>query len=190
MMGVLYLATDESLDNLVAAAQAAATDDTTAMAVILNRFEGLACSIARALTSDWSLQQDAAQGARLGLVTAVRSHKAGTPGFPSYAKRYMRGSALRTLMAMSAVETWVDPADYEWLERAPRDTAPETTFEVIDLIAVLTPEQQVIAKAHYVGDVSFGDIASKLSISKPAVTQRFATIHRALRPVAEGALAA
>lgn len=190
MMGVLYLATDESLDALVAAAQAAATDDTAAMAALLGRFEGLALSIARSLTSDWSLQQDAAQGARLGLVRAVRSHRLGTPGFPTYAKRYMKGAALRTLMAMLGTETSVDPVDCKWLEQPQRDAAPDTTAEVIDLITVLTPEQQIITKAHYIGDVSFGDIAGSLGISKPAVSQRFATIYRALRPVAEGALAA
>lgn len=189
-MGVLYLATDESLENLLAAAQAAATDDTAAMAAVLERFEGLALSIARSLTRDWTLQQDAAQGARLGLVRAVRSHRAGTPGFPAYAKRYMKGAARRSLTAMLGSETSVDPADYEWLEQPQRDAAPDTTAEVIDLIAVLTPEQQLITKAHYIGDVSFGDIAASLGISKPAVSQRFATIHRALRPVAEGALAA
>lgn len=186
-MGVLYLATDESLDNLVAAAQAAATDDTAAMDAIQRRFEPLALSIARSLTSNWSLQQDAAQGARLGLVRAVRSHRAGTPGFPAYAKRYMKGGALRTLKAMLATEISVDPADYKWLEQPQRDAAPETTAEVIDLISVLTPEQQVITKAHYIGDVSFGDIARSLGISTPAISQRFTTIYRALRPVAEGA---
>lgn len=189
-MGVLYLATDESLDNLVAAAQAVATHDTAAMAAILTRFEGLAISITRSLTRDQDLQQDAAQGARLGLVQAVRAHKVGTPGFPAYAKRYMRGAALRTLMTMVGQETSVDPADYEWLEKQPRDAAADTTFEVINLVAVLTPEQQVITKAHYIDDVTFGDIADRLGISKPAVSQRFATIHRVLRPVAERALAA
>ena len=189
-MGVLYLATDESLDHLVAAAQAAAADDTAAMAAILNRFEGLALSIAHSLTRNRSLQQDAAQGARMGLVRAVRSHKLGTPGFPAYARRYMKGTALRTLTAMLGTETSVDPADYEWLEQPQRDAAPETTAEVIDLIAVLTPEQQAIAKAYYIDDVSFGDIARTLGVSKPAISQRFATIHRALRPVVEGALAA
>lgn len=189
-MGVLYLTTDESLDNLVATAQAAATDDTAAMAAILGRFDDLALSIARSLTSDWSLQQDAAQGARLGLVRAARSHRVGTPGFPTYAKRYMKGAALRTLTAMLGTETSVDPADYEWLERPQRDAVPETTVEVVDLITVLTPEQQIITKAHYIGDVTFGGIARALGISKPAVSQRFATIHRALLPVVEGALAA
>lgn len=189
-MGVLHLATDVSLDNLVTAAQAAASDDSAAMDAILRRFEGKALAIARSLTTNRSLQQDAAQGARLGLVQAVRSHTVGTPGFPSYAARYMKGAALRTLMAMLGDEVTIDPADYAWLEKPARDGAADTTFEVLDMLSVLTPTQQAVAKAFYVDDVSVTDIASLLSISKPAVTQRFATIHRALRPVAESAVAA
>lgn len=189
-MGVLFSATDESLDDLVIAAQTAATNDTAAMAALLKRFEGLTLSIARSLTNNRSLQDDAAQGARLGLVSAVRAHKPGTPGFPAYAKRYMRGAALRVLMAMQATETMIDPADYEWLEKPPRDAALDSTLEVTDLFTVLTAEQRVIATAHYLEDVSVSDLARTLGVSKPAISQRFATIHRALRPVAEGALAA
>jgi len=189
-MGVLCSATDQSLDNLVAAAQSAATDDTAAMAAILNRFEALALSIARSLTSDWSLQPDAAQGARLGLVKAVRAHRLGTPGFPAYAKRYMKGAALRILTAMHSQDVSVDPIGYLFVDRAPRDERTDTIVEVIDLIAVLTPEQQAMTTAHYIGDVSLADMARDLGISKPAVSQRFTTIHRALRPVVEAAAAA
>ena len=189
-MGVLYLATDESLDNLVAAAQAAATDDTAAMAEILTRFDGAAWAIARSLTSNWCLQQDAAQEARLALVKAVRSHNLGTPGFPAYAKRYMRGAALRTVLAMQGKERCVDPQEYVWPDMASRDAAPDTTFEVIDLIAVLSPEQQAITKAHYVDDARLSDVARDMGISVPAVSQRLATIHRTLRTVVEEALAA
>lgn len=189
-MGVLYLATDESLDNLVAAAQAAAADDTAAMAEILTRFDGAAWAIARSLTSNWCLQQDAAQGARLGLVKAVRSHNLGTPGFPAYAKRYMRGAALRTVLAMQGKERCVDPQEYVWPDMASRDAASDTTFEVIDLLAVLSPEQQAITKAHYVDDARLSDVARDMGISVPAVSQRLATVNRALRTVVEEALAA
>jgi RNA polymerase sigma factor (sigma-70 family) len=189
-MGVLYPATNESLDNLVAAAQAGATDDTAAMAAILTRFEGAAQAIARSLTSDWCLQQDAAQGARLGLVKAVRSHNLGTPGFPAYAKRYMRGAALRTVLAAQSEDRCFDPQEYDWPDPAPSDAAPDTTAEVIDLIAVLSPEQQAITKAHYVDDARLSDVARDMGISVSAVSQRLATIHRALRSVVEEALAA
>lgn len=188
-MGVFISATDPSLDSQISAAQSTEVDDTAAMAVLLSRFEGLAISIAHSLTSDWSLQQDAAQGARLGLVKAVRSHTVGTPGFPSYAARYMRGEARRTLMATSARESFIEPSDYELLNVSHVQSSG-TTFELIDLISVLRPEQQAITKAHYIDGAGLGDLAGALGISKPAVCQRLATIHRALRGIAEAAVAA
>lgn len=189
-MGVFYWATDEPLDNVIAAAQAAASEDTTAMAAILNRFEPLVWSIARSLTRDWSFQDDAAQGARLGLIKAVRGHKVGMPGFPAYAKRYMYGSALRQLKAMQSSDTCVDPLDFAWADTAPPNTAADTTVEVVDLISVLTPEQQAVTVAYYIDDFRLEDIAVVLNISKSAVSQRLNTIHRALRPVVEMAVAA
>ncbi|PKQ30560.1 MAG: hypothetical protein CVT62_13190 [Actinobacteria bacterium HGW-Actinobacteria-2] len=188
-MGISVSGVNPSLNDLIASAQASVTDDSAAMAIILERFEDTALAIARHLTSDSSLRQDAAQGARLGLVRAVRTHKAGTPGFPSYAKRYMKGAALRTLMAMQAPESAVDPMTYAWPDQ-PRDAATNSTFELVDLMKVMTSEQQDVARAHYLADLSFTEIAVQLNISKPAVTQRFATIHRALRTVMEGARAA
>jgi RNA polymerase sigma factor (sigma-70 family) len=189
-MGVLHPAADESLDNLVAAAKAAATDDTAAMAAILIRFDNAVWATARSLTSNWCLQQDAVQGARLGLIKAVRSHNIGTPGFPAYAKRYMRGAALRTVLAMQGKEHSVDPQEYAWPDATSWDAAPDTTFEVIDLVAALNPEQQAITKAHYIDDARLSDIARDMGITVPAVSQRLATIHRALRPIVEEALAA
>lgn len=191
MMGVFYWATDAPLDDLIIAAQAEASDDSSAMDAILSRFKPLVLSIGRSLTRDWSYQDDAAQGARLGLVKAVRGHKVGTHGFPAYAKRYMYGSALRQLQAMQSSDTCVDPMDFDWADTVPRDAAPpDTTFEVVDLVSVLTPEQQAVTVAYYIDDLRLDDIAVVLNISKPAVSQRLNTIHRTLRPVVEMAVAA
>ena len=64
-MGFFYVPSDHSLDDLVAAAQVEPADDTDAMAEILRRFDGAATSIARSVTPDRELQQDAAQAALL-----------------------------------------------------------------------------------------------------------------------------
>jgi RNA polymerase sigma factor (sigma-70 family) len=189
-MGFFCTLSELSLDDLVAAAQANSADDTEEMAEILRRFDGAVWSVARSYTADADLRNDAAQAARLGLVKAVRAHKLGTAGFTTYAWRYMKGEALRTIKSMQIQETVVDPTAYAWPDQPPRDAAPNTNFEVLDLMAALTPEQQTIAEAHYIGDVSFKDIAAQLGISRPAVTQRFTIIHRNLRTVVEGALAA
>lgn len=189
-MGVLFSATDESLEEQVAAAQALPHDNTAAMAVVLKRFEGKSRSIARSLTNDWSRRDDAAQGARIGLVKAVRKHKLGRSGFPSYAEYYMRGEARRALAATWTREAYVDPADYETLISPSATHTLNTTAEVTDLIVGLQPQQQAIVKAIYISDAGLGDIASALGISKPAVSQRLSTIYRNLRPVAVLAVAA
>lgn len=189
-MGFSYALSELSLDDLVAAAQAKTADNTEEMAEILRRFDGSVRKVARFYTTDWDMQNDAAQAARVGLVKAVRAHKPGTTGFTTYAWRFMKGAALRAVKSMQTPETVVDPTEYAWPDQPPRDSAPDTTFEILDLMAVLTPEQQTIAKAHYIADMSFKDISLQLRISQPAVTQRFSTIHRTLRISVEGALAA
>lgn len=189
-MGVLYFSSDDPLDDVIAAAQADTADDTAAMAEILRRFEGAVVNIARSITADWSLQQDATQGARLGLVKAVRAHNLGTPGFPSYARRFMKGAALRMLASVSTEEVLLDPQDPGWEDQTPDDAPANMAFEVIDLVKTLTPEQQAVTVAYYVADRRLDDLAIDLGISKPAVSQRLSTIHRALRPVVEEALAA
>ncbi len=189
-MGLSYALSELSLDDLVAAAQAKSADDTEEMAEVLRRFDGAVRTIACSQTADVDLRQDAAQAARLGLVKAVRAHNLGTAGFTTYAWRYMKGEALRAAKSMRTRESAVDPTEYGWPDRPPADAALDTTFEVLDLLAVLTPEQRRIAQAHYIADLSYKDIAALLQISRPAVTQRFTVIHRSLRSAVEGALAA
>jgi RNA polymerase sigma factor (sigma-70 family) len=189
-VGVLYFSSDDPLDDVIAAAQTETADDTAAMAEILRRFEGAVVNIAQSVTADRSLQQDAAQGARLGLVKAVRAHSLSTPGFPSYARRFMKGAALRMLASMSTNEALLDPRDLGREDQTPDDAPANMAFEVIDLVKTLTPEQQAVTVAYYVADRRLHDLAIDLGISKPAVSQRLSTIHRALRPVVEKALAA
>jgi RNA polymerase sigma factor (sigma-70 family) len=189
-MGVVFSLGDESLDALITAARADPADDSAAMAEILRRFEGAAIAVARLATGDWHLQQDAAQGARLGLVRAVRAHTLGTPGFPSYALRFMKGAAKRIVSAMVSPDIVTDPLDPCWLENPASDMPTGLGFELPDIIWVLNPEQQDVTLDYYVHDLRLQDIADRLGISKPAVSQRLTTIHRALRPTVEKALAA
>ena len=51
-----------------------------------------------------------------------------------------------------------------------------------EVVRQLAPENRVVVKMLYVG-YSRAEIASKLQISRPAVTQRIKTIQKALRPV-------
>lgn len=189
-MGFFYALSELSLDDLVARAQANHADDTDEMAEVLRRFDGAIMRIARSCATDHHLRHDAAQAARLALVKAVRAHTLGTAGFTTYAWRYMKGAAIREVASLQGPEIAKDPTERAWLEQRDREAVADNTFEVIDLMNVLSPEQQRVAKAHYLDGVAFSEIAAQLHISRPAVTQRFAVIHRALRTAVEGALAA
>lgn len=185
-MGTLHSPSELSLDYLIATAQADPADDTVAMNDIIQRFEPLVQKICSSLSADPHVQQDLAQEARLGLVRAVRAHRPGTSGFPSYARRYMRGAALRFVVSSTSREVAVDPQDELWA--IPVTTATPT--EVTDLFGVLTRDQRRVAIARYLGNALVAEIATDLGTSPSAVSQRLSTIHRALRPIMVAAVAA
>lgn len=193
-MGVLYSPSDRSLDDLIAAAQADPADDTTAMTEILSRFEGAVLATANSVTTEWNVRQDAAQGARLGLVKAVRNHTPGTVGFKSYARRYMRTEAIRTVQAMAGAAPTSDEdalvrsersrgRRYNWTELEPQ------AFTVESVSTMLDPVQRAIVRDRYIHDRPVADIARDLGVSVPAISQRLKTIHKVLRPVALAAVA-
>lgn len=199
-MGVFGSPSNLPLDDLIVAAQADATDDTSAMAAILQRFEGVVSYIANTSATDWNLRQDAAQGARLGLVKAVRAHTPGTAGFRSYARRYMRTEARRIVDAMTGSEVVQDPdilllpppAERPGVRRQ-RDLAVEPSrppFDFDSVIEVLTIEQRLVASARYLDGYTVAEIAATLGVSVSAVSQRLKTVHKALRPVVLQAVAA
>lgn len=178
-MGVLYLSSDQSLDDLIAAAQAAPTDNSPAMAEIIRRFTPAIVAIAANTTADWTLRQDAAQGALLGLVRAVQKHAPGTAGFKSYVRIYMKSAARRAVAAMLTNEIPSDPAEMP----EPVAASAGLPFEFEQMISTLTAEQKAVVHDRYVDDLTVADIARGLGISVSAVSQRLKTIHAALRPL-------
>ncbi len=195
MMGVLYSPGDRPLDDLIAAAQADPADDTTAMAEILSRFKGTVLATANSVATEWNVRQDAAQGARLGLVKAVRNHTPGTVGFKSYARRYMRTEAIRTVRALAGAASI---SHEDALVRSERSrgrrhnwSQPEPqAFTVESVSTILDPMQRAIVRDRYIHDRPVADIARDLGVSVPAISQRLKTIHKVLRPIALAALAA
>jgi len=188
-VGILLSMGDSSLDDLIAVAQANPTDDGGAMNEIVRRFDPLAQRIGRSVSARPEVQDDAAQEARIGLMDAVRKHSLGTPGFPAYARKYMRGAALRYVTSGRS-EVAVDPHDEFWTGSDVAPAMPGTDVEVHELVAILTPEQQRLTVARYIANDTVTEIARSLNVSVPAVSQRLATIHRALRPVVTAAVAA
>jgi RNA polymerase sigma factor (sigma-70 family) len=194
-MGDFLSPSDSPLDDLIRAAQADPADTSAAMAQILDRFAGMIAATANSVTAEWNARQDAAQGARLGLVKAVRKHALGTAGFITYARRYMRTEAVRISMAMTSngpepnqdvPERTVRPA-----VRRQTWTAPEPkAFTIESISCLLDPTQAAILSDRYVHDREMSDIARELGVSVPAISQRLKTIHKVLIPVLAKAVAA
>lgn len=194
-MGIFLSPSDPSLDDLIRAAQADPADTSTAMAEILNRFAGMIAATANSVTGEWNDRQDAAQGARIGLVKAVRKHTIGKAGFVSYARRYMRTEAVRTCMVMTAKAPKRNhdapkSSDRPGARRQ-RWTAPEPKSFTIESIAPLLDQTQArILSERYLYDREMADIARDLGVSVPAISQRIKTIHKNLLPILARAVAA
>jgi RNA polymerase sigma factor (sigma-70 family) len=194
-MGDFLSPSDPSLDDLIRAVQEDPADNSAAMAEILDRFAGMITATANSVTAEWAVRQDAAQGARLGLVKATRKHTVGTPGFITYARRYMRTEAVRTCTAMTSKAPKPDQDIPERGERpgARRQTwsAPEPKAFTIESISVLLdPTQATILSDRYIHDRQMSHIARDLGVSLPAISQRLKTIHKILMPVLVDAVTA
>jgi RNA polymerase sigma factor (sigma-70 family) len=190
-MGIL-LFSEASLEDLITAAQADPSNDSGAMKELLARFEPLAHKIGRGTAFTRDTRDDAINAARWGLVLAVRAHKAGTAGFPAFAKLYMRGEATRRSRAL------VDPRCTPTADLAALDTARDIsergeTLEFGATVSLLAPAQRELVVRRYVDDEPLLQIASDLGVTVSAVSQRLGTIHKKLqiiRPPVRGQVAA
>ena len=194
-MGIFVIPSEPTLDDLIRAAQADPADDSAAMAEILKRFAGAIAATANSVTGEWNARQDAAQGARIGLVKAIRKHAVGTVGFTTYARRYMRTEAVRTCLSMSARALPSSDDDHAPSTRpiTRRQTwiaAEPQAFTIESVAALLDPTQSGILTERYVEDRQLAEIARDLGVSVPAVSQRLKTIHKLLMPVLTEAVAA
>lgn len=194
-MGVFVGSSDASLDDLILAAQADPSDNSAAMAAILGRFSASITATANSVATEWNARQDAAQGARLGLVKAVRKHNVGTAGFYSYARRYMRTEAVRICRAMGLGTLSLDPSlprtiGRPGVRRQVPSAAEPKAFTIQSVVTLLDATQASILTERYVYDRELAEIARGLGVSVPAISQRLKTIHKALTPVLAEAVAA
>lgn len=183
-MGSLHSWTrDASNDELIAVAQADPRNDSTAMNEMVRRFEGKALKIANGLTGDTHLRQDAANAARWGVVKAVRAHRRGVPGFPSYVELTMRGEASRACArAYDRGEIPIECDSTVWHVAAPvHDGISALESELALLLKGLSHEQRGLTWARYAHGYGTSELAAGLGISVSAVSQRFKTIHRLVR---------
>jgi RNA polymerase sigma factor (sigma-70 family) len=190
-VGVLFLIADEaSLDDLIAAAQADPSNDSVAMNTILGRFEETARRIAHRTTGDPAIFDDAANGARLGLVKAVRAHQPGMPGFPSYATRFMRGEASRWARNMEARDIPLADDHATWLTMTTAGSMALCLVDFSVLVGGLDVDQRQLVNVRYIDDLPLKAIAGHLGVSISAVSQRFSTIHKSVRRTVLAQLAA
>jgi RNA polymerase sigma factor (sigma-70 family) len=176
------------LETVIKAAQAETADDTPAMHEMVVRFEPLAKKLAHRMTTDPFLRDDLVNAARYSVVRAVRKHKPGTPGFASFAARYMSGAIMRTFKQLvPPIATKIKSIDdlatdivapIDVLEKVEDEVAPFGGGAVASIVIELHPEQQRLVERRYVDDWSMAEIAAEAGTSLPAVSQRFATIHR------------
>jgi RNA polymerase sigma factor (sigma-70 family) len=186
---------DMQLDELLQHAQAQPEDNTPAMNEVVRRLDGLAIKIAGSITGDLALRQDLANAARLSVVQAVRNHD-GRRGFLGYARRYMKGAALRELSAWVTPGALIHTESTTSIEEADSNGLDESLViedeitidgwgdgEVGEAVANLTEPQQDLVILRYVDDMALEVIATLSNTTVPAVSQRLATCHRHLIPL-------
>lgn len=189
MVGIFVNRTTRAgLDELIADAQRHSSDNTSAMNEIIRRFEGLTMRLSRSMTRSLDLQDDLANAARIALVQAVRHHDQGRAGFPAYAGKYMRGAVMREYQKWILPEIphaeMVEAAQVSRIENPQEQAldhlAPWGPGPVAAAIDQLNPSQRQVVSLRYVGDASIASIAKLAGTTPSAVSQRLATIHRAV----------
>lgn len=168
-------ALEAPLAELICEAQSISSNDSTAMREILRRFEPRARRIVGRMRPRDNDRDDLLNGARWGLVQAVRKHDGRSDGFAAFASRYMRGEAFQ---AVERARTDDIPLAEDLF---PQDVAPtaEPDLPIIPL-DLLNAGQRRLVDLHYWEDKTYAAIARGEGVSLSAVRQRMLTVHRVL----------
>jgi RNA polymerase sigma factor (sigma-70 family) len=185
-MGIsVFEAIDAPLVDLIIEAQSVESNDTVAMNELVRRFEPLVRSVVGRLRPRPNNYDDLLNGARWGLVCAVRKHDGRTEGFTGYLIRYTRGEAFRALERTSTPDLL--PGD----EAFPEPPAAPAEPDLPDLpLHILTVDQRYLLRCYYWEDQTYAEIARCHGVSLSAVRQRMMTTHKVLRPLLVEAVAA
>lgn len=179
-----------SLCGLLRAAQNDEEDDSPAMHQIVRRFRFLARKLARTTGAPPHILDDLENAALAALAVAVRRHDARHPGFPAYARIYMRGAVQREYQRLLPPEgIVVAPTPLELVAEPPRpeDEATLDRLEpwgggrVAEVVAALPRRQRHLLDRRYVDDEPPAVIAADEGISASAVRQRLGTAHQRVR---------
>jgi RNA polymerase sigma factor (sigma-70 family) len=179
-----------SLTTLLRVARSTEVDDTLAMNEIVRRFEPLAKRIAGGLSKKSpDLFDDLVNAGRYAVLKAVRKHDLSRRGFPAFAEQHVRGAINRTVLRLLRERGELVSLDVPEEVASARDDvgqaddrlAPFGGGRIAVSIAQMQPDQQEMLVLRYVYDAEMKEIACLLSVSVPAVSQRFATMHRKIR---------
>jgi len=184
---------DLELSEVIAEAKADQCNASLAMEEIVRRFDHLALKIAFGMSADPYLREELANSARLALVAAVRSHDITRAGFPTYAKKFMYGAALRAWKRSQSwgrggasiaitVTDFTDPLSEALLPRIEANDAssPWGDGPTATAVAALSISQQELLHYRYIEDSSLAKIGLRCGTTVSAVRQRLETAHRAI----------
>jgi DNA-directed RNA polymerase specialized sigma24 family protein len=163
------------LVDLIREAQAAVSNETTAMNELLRRYEPLARGVVARMAPSQNDREDLLNGARWGLVKAVRNHDGRAEGFTAFLTRYMQGEAFRAVERTACAD--LPLADDAFPEEVAPRSEPEPPTIPTHLLNV---GQRRLVRRHYWEDQTYAAIAHEERVSLSAVRQRMLTIHRTL----------
>jgi DNA-directed RNA polymerase specialized sigma subunit len=176
------------LRDLVVTAQADPSDGSAAMNEIVRRFQPRAVQLAARLTERWWLHDDLVQVALMELLKAVRRHDPLRRGFSRYAWLYMEGAARRELEPWTTVdcESLSEPTTQAAVEALVAPSPVPGTYTwgygaAGHIVRGLPKRQQELLNHRYIEDASLAEIAAIDGTSIPAVSQRLATAHGAIK---------
>lgn len=168
-------AMDAPLVDLIREAQAAVSNETAAMNELLRRYEPLARRVVARMAPRDNDRDDLLNGARWGLVKAVRNHDGRAEGFTAFMTLYMRGEAYRAMERTACAD--IPLAD----DAFPEEVAPRSAAEPLTIpIHLLSAAQRRLVRRHYWEDQTYAAMAREERVSLSAVRQRMLTIHRTL----------
>jgi len=176
---------DAPLVDLIDEARSVESNDAAAMNELVRRFEPLARSVVGRMQPNRNDYEDVLNGARWGIICAVRKHDGRAEGFTSYVTRYMRGEAFRALERVTSRDLL--PGDEALSEPSAQPAEPDVPDVPLHALSI---DQRDLLHRHYWQDQTYAGIARCDGVSLSAIRQRMMTIHRVLRPLVVEAVAA
>ncbi|MGH8979300.1 MAG: sigma-70 family RNA polymerase sigma factor [Acidimicrobiia bacterium] len=183
---------DTSLQEIV---EAARSGDHTAWSELVVRFQDLAVAVAVGSSGDWDAAPDIAQDA-FGIAFRKLVDLEEPDAFPGWFAAIVRTACSRRArvkqLARASLEG-LELVDFEQRDPAAVVVAADEQARVRVAVEALPETERAVVALHYLGDLTYPEIAAFLDISVAAAKKRAFTARRRLEellPMASDALAA